>query len=100
MSDEHNNVFHTPTLPRAYVTMVQANADSAEPRGNVLRDTVYVIYRGTPLGEGACNFVDKTNSCETTGLCLNKVEWWKKEVHTVFQQCCLGFSLRRHHLPR
>jgi hypothetical protein len=55
------------------VTVVQTNANSAESRGNVLRDVVYLIYRGTPLGEGACNFVDKANSCESTVACSDKV---------------------------
>jgi hypothetical protein len=51
------------------MTVVQTNTYSAEPGGNVLGDIVDLIYRGASLGEGACNFVDETNTRETTVGC-------------------------------
>jgi hypothetical protein len=48
------------------MTVVQTNTYSAEPGGNVLGDIVDLIYRGTRLGEGTCNFVYETNTSKTT----------------------------------
>jgi hypothetical protein len=55
------------------MTVVQTNTYSAEPRGNVLGDIVDLIYRGTCLGEGTCNFVDETNTSESTVGCSGDV---------------------------
>jgi hypothetical protein len=55
------------------MTVVQTNTYSAEPRGNVLGDIVDLIYRCACLGEGACDFVNETNTSESTVGCSGDV---------------------------